>query len=446
MSSAMQPTILVIVGITGDLAKRKLLPAISELAVAAVLPEKFKIVGVTRRADVRIEDLFSSVAQASYHSEHLEIFQMQLHETADYIRLSAHLDDIGKSFNEPYQRLFYLSVPPQVSQPIIKLLGTSGVAAASNTKLLLEKPFGVDLASATDLVEDIDHYFKPGQVYRIDHYLAKEMAQNLIVFRDRNSLFKHTWNKDFIKSIEIVATEKIRIENRTAFYEQTGALRDLVQSHLLKLAALTLMDVPDSLEDVPTFRLKALQQLHVPKDIPTIDYAWRGQYTGYREEVDNPHSRVETYVNLTLHSSDPKWSGVPIKIITGKALHTKATEVRITYKHDKQYASNQLIIKLQPDEGIELRLYAQTPGYDRRVEHHSLKLAFKDHIAKVPGAYEQVFLDALHSQNSQFTTNQEVLESWRILALVQKQWAMSSEDLVVYKPGTKPENIHHVKA
>src|ERR1035437_2486585 len=210
------PTILIIFGITGDLSRRYLLPAIEAIAKAKKLPEKFEIVGITRQ-------------------KNFKFFQMDIGDEKDYKKLDSHLRKIEKTFGTPTQRLFYLSVPPGVSKSIIELLGKSGLAKIKNTNLLLEKPFGVDLKNATDLARHVDKYFSPTQVYRIDHYLAKETAQNIIVFREGNSLFKKTWNKDFIESIEIIASEKIGIEGRANFYEQTGALRDFVQSHLLQL-------------------------------------------------------------------------------------------------------------------------------------------------------------------------------------------------------------------
>jgi glucose-6-phosphate 1-dehydrogenase len=438
----MTPTILVIVGISGDLAKRKLLPAIGEIAAAGVLPDKFRVVGVTRRDDVRLENLTGSTKNREFLHEHGELFHMNLTEKADYQRLASHLLKIEKSFGTQAQRLFYLSVPPQVSQSIIEQLGTSGLAKAPNTKLLLEKPFGTDLASATELVQHIDQHFNSEQVYRIDHYLAKEMAQNLIVFRERNSLFKRTWNKEFIERLEIIASETLGIEGRATFYEQTGALRDVVQSHLLQLAALVLMKTPhaEKLAEVPNHRLAALQKLHAPAgDVKS--YAVRGQYATYQKEVSNPHSTVETFVSLTLESEDPRWEGVPITLIAGKALDIKTTEIRITYRKEHEYESNLLVLRLQPNEGVEIGLWTKKPGYEQQIEPHLLRFAYKDHFSVLPEAYEQVFLDAMRGDHTLFTTSEEVLETWRILQPVQEAWAMSDEPLQTYELGTKAGDI-----
>ena len=221
MSRTNQPTILVIVGITGDLSSRYLLPAIEKITAADVAPKDFKIIGVTRR-HVTKKEVIASLKSDSAHGflqKNLQMCQMNLSLAGDYQILTEHIAAIEKEFGSPAQKLFYLSVPPQVSQPIVELLGQSGLAKASDTKLLLEKPFGTDLVSAQDLVDHIDRYFTEDQVYRIDHYLAKEMAQNLLVFRGGNSLFKRTWNKDFIEKIEVISSEQIDIEGRASFYE-----------------------------------------------------------------------------------------------------------------------------------------------------------------------------------------------------------------------------------
>jgi glucose-6-phosphate 1-dehydrogenase len=438
----MPPTILVIIGITGDLSRRKLLPAIEEIVRANAVPGKFKIVGVTRQT-VSVDDVLRTASGGTHDflAKQLSMYQMDVTQAADYGGLSAYLQSIEADFGAPSQRLFYVSVPPQVAQPIVGLLGHTGLAAVPNTKLLLEKPFGTDLESAQELISQTTRYFTEDQVYRIDHYLAKEMAQNLIVFRGSNTLFRRTWNNDFIESVEIIATEDIRIEGRSSFYEQTGALRDIVQSHLLQLAALTLMATPHvgQLSEVPGARLAALRQLRLPQDKPLSTAVHRGQYNGYRKEVDNAHSVVETYVDLTLESTDPAWAGVPIRLITGKALAQKATQICITYKKDEGNESNLLVITLQPNEGVQLCLWAKVPGYEWRVEQHAMSMAFKDYFAAMPEAYEQVLVDAMQSDHTLFTGSDEVLETWRILQPIQKAWAMSdATDLSIYKPGSQP--------
>ncbi len=441
LNAKSKPTILVIIGITGDLSKRKLLPAIEQIIKAKAAPELFRVVGVTRRS-VSAKEVLGDGSEPHYLSKYLEMYQMELTKQEDYQRLYEHLNGIEKGFGKRAQCLFYLSVPPQISQPIIAFLGKAGFADR-DVKLLFEKPFGSDLVSAQELIKQTKKYFKEEQIYRIDHYLAKEMAQNMIVFREGNALFKRTWNKNFIESIEVIASEKIDIEGRTTFYEQTGALRDLVQSHLLQLTALTLMAVPEpgNLHEVPKLRLRALKHLHFPTGQLVGNYAKRGQYEGYRNEVGNPGSMVETYVDITLESRDPQWVGVPIRLITGKALKKKATEIRVTYKKEQDHESNELIIKLQPNEGVELGLWTKVPGYQWRLAHHALKLAFKDYFTALPEAYEQVLLDAMNSDHILFTSSEEVLETWRILSPLQQAWGMSDKDLELYERGREIKHL-----
>ena len=438
-----QPTIIIIVGISGDLSRRKLLPALSQIVSAGAMPDKYKIIGITRQNNLVVADLFLKTKNPDVISSNLELWEMDLTEVNDYKKLVKHLEQIEKEFGSPAQRLFYLSVPPQISQPIIEALGLSGLSKIKDTKLLLEKPFGVDLASAQELTVDINKYFLSSQVYRIDHYLAKEMAQNIIVFRQDNSLFKRTWNKDFIERIEIIASEEIGIEGRSIFYEQTGALRDLVQSHLLQLAALTLMDIPDDreFEDIPKRRLAALENLHLPQDEAVFDNVIRGQYKGYQQEVNNNGSTVETFVSLNLHSDDPKWQGVPIVLTTGKSLNEKFTGVRILYKKDKSHEANELVLKLQPDEGVQLCIWTKSPGYDHKVDQHPLKFNFKEYYPLLPEAYEQVLFDAIQSDHSLFASGEEILATWKIMDVIQKAWEMSADDLKTYQPGDSASQI-----
>ncbi|HAE36577.1 MAG: Glucose-6-phosphate 1-dehydrogenase [Candidatus Nomurabacteria bacterium GW2011_GWF2_35_66] len=438
-----QPTILIIIGISGDLSKRKLLPAIGEIAKTGMIPSQFKIVGVTRQSNISLENLLKHTINKDYLLKNTELFEMNLEKEEDYEKLGNRLGEIEKEFGSSSQYLFYLSVPPNTSKSIIEFLGKGGLARRDNTKLLLEKPFGIDLESATQLVDHIDKYFKREQIYRIDHYLAKETAQNIIIFREGNSLFKKTWNKDFIEKIEITVSEEIGIEGRSNFYEQTGALRDLIQSHLLQLLALTLMDIPKEghLEEVPHLRYEALRQIRIPSIPSLITYVKRGQYKGYREEVNNLDSMTETFASIDLESTDPKWQGVKINLTTGKALKDKFTEIKILYKKDNDHESNELLLRLQPDEGISFSVWAKRPGYEHQVSRHALNFSFKDHYTALPEAYEQVLFNAINGDHSLFSTSEEVVETWRILDELQKIWATSAYDLIIYKKGSTIEEI-----
>lgn len=436
-----RPTILVIVGITGDLAQRKLLPAIESIAAAGMLPEQFAVIGVSRR-ESDAQAVLGDDEKFPYLARHLTMHRMNLEAADDYHGLADYLRTIEAGFGHPAQRLFYLSVPPQVSRPIINFLGEAGLSNGPQAKLLLEKPFGTDLSSAEELIAATHRHFDEDRVYRIDHYLAKEMAQNILVFRAGNSLFKRTWNKDFIEKIEIIASETISIEGRAIFYEQTGALRDLVQSHLLQLAALTLMDLPkpDAWQQVPRLRLQALEQLMPPTEHFERDVR-RGQYEGYRQEVANPHSMVETFVALTLFSRAPQWAGVPITLVTGKALDRKATEIRIHYRREDAHESNQLTLRIQPQEGIEVCLWTKRPGYERQLEQVPLDLSFAEHYDSLPEAYEQVLVDAMRGDHSLFTSSDEVLAAWHILAPIQESWSKPDAELIVYPLGSNFEAL-----
>jgi glucose-6-phosphate 1-dehydrogenase len=267
------------------------------------------------------------------------------------------------------------------------------------------------------------------------------MAQNILIFRGNNPLFKHTWNRDFIEAIEIISTESIDIEGRSVLFEQTGALREFMQSHLLQLAALTLIELPASrkLSDIPAARLKALKQLRAPADVTTRTV--RGQYDGYQKEVNNPGSTVETFASVTLHSSDPNWHDVPITLTTGKALNQKLTEIRLSYREHDTEEANMLVLRIQPNEGIEVDVWAKQPGFEKKLQKLPLVFSYARHFDSLPAAYEHVFIDALKGDHTLFTSNAEVIESWRILEPVQQAWGFGQVELKIYKKGSKPEAI-----
>ncbi|MES2225163.1 MAG: hypothetical protein V4478_04230 [Patescibacteria group bacterium] len=354
------PTILVLVGITGDLSKRKLVPAIESLKEKGQLPEQFELVGVTRKDSPLL-------------------FKMDLDKSEDYARLAEHLEKIESRWRMPAQRLFYLSVAPTVSLPIIKHLGESGLSAIPQTKLLLEKPFGLDLKSAEAFIEGISEHFSEEQVYRIDHYLAKDTVR---------ALSRLNIEKESVRQIKVSASEAIGIEGRAGFYEQTGALRDFIQSHLLEVAAMIIN---------PLHRLQALKNLFVPTDKEIPLYVQRGQYEGYREAVENPGSTVETKVSVSLRSHDPVLEGTEIVVETGKALSKKSTDIAISYKDGASH-----VISLNDSTN----------------------------------AYENVFTDAIAGDSEYFISKEEVLETWRILAPIQEYWKEHDEDLAVYEEGS----------
>lgn len=420
-------TTLVIFGITGHLAQRKLLPALANI-IEAGNADELSIIGVSRRDVEQYQVLGDHHHQLSGTTS---LFKMDVNDPAEYVRLK---DYIGAGEDE--QVLFYLSVPPDSVANIIEGLGQAGLNGPQ-CKLLLEKPFGTDLKSAHAMIDHTANHFNETQVYRIDHYLAKEMAQNVVMFRATNAIFRHLWSNKYIERIEVMALESIDIEGRVDFYEQTGALRDLVQGHLMQLLALTISDIPDELnwDELPALRLAALESVQ-PADPKKCVHA---QYQGYHDEVSNPDSSVETFVSLLLESNDPNWQGVPLALTTGKALNRKKTEVRVHFKRTHEAQSNCLIFKIQPDEGIQIDLLTKKAGYEREVEHHKLSYIYPPDT-RLPDAYEQVLVDAISSRKSLFASSGEVLRSWEILAPVQEAW-LSRNNIETYPKGSKARDV-----
>ena len=423
-------TKLLIFGITGDLSTRKLLPALKEIIATGEFDE-LSIIGVSRR-DVDVSELLMSSVGDTGLADKVSVFSMNLARASDYVKLK---DFIQLTDDE--QLLVYLSVPPQAATQIVDFMGEAGVNSP-NVKLMFEKPFGVDLVSAHDVIARTARYYDESQIYRIDHYLAKEMAQNIVAFRGGNALFSHIWNNNFVDAIEVVASEKIGIEGRADFYEPTGALRDVLQGHVLQLLALTLMDIPHDFDwsELPELRLRALQ--HIKSADP--DKAIRAQYDGYQNEVENPGSGTETFVSLELQSDQPRWQGVPIRVSTGKALSHKTTEVRIHLKKLHEAQSNCIIFRIQPNEGIDIELFTKKPGYDREFETKELSFNFAED-EKLPDAYEQVIVDAIRSRKSLFTSSEEVLRAWEILEPVQTAWGMNNQPLRTYMQQSRIDDI-----
>jgi len=413
MAEAMlPPAILTIFGITGDLSKRKLLPSVYYLAEDNRLPTNFKIVGITRRgmtvAEV-IDAIRTSVHQQgrtcrSATLKKLEkriiIVKMDLTSAPQYAKLKNQLDEIEAEQSVCLNRMFYLAMPSQVFIPVVHLLGEAGlnngcVHGKAESRLLIEKPLGYDLNSATELINTISISFNEEQLYLIDHYLAKAAVQDLLAFRLSNTEFEPVWNRNHIKQIVITADESIGIEGRVIFYEQMGALRDVIQSHLFQLLSLVTMDLPKtaSAGAIHAAKLKLLNSVEEPK------ISLRGQYQGYREEVDNADSTVETFAALKLFINSRKWQGVPIVLRTGKKLAVKSTEVRIVFKDKTKVLDLRTRVNQKDD-------------------------------------YEQVIAGALLGDKALFVSRDEALSSWRIIEPVLRAWADNDTELKIYKAGS----------
>jgi glucose-6-phosphate 1-dehydrogenase len=423
-------TKLLIFGITGDLSTRKLLPAINKIVQVNEFKD-IEVIGVSRR-EVDIEELIKTSTGGSELVKKTTIVSMDLANADDYLRLKQQVN-----LSDDEQLLVYLSVPPSASTQIVDFLGAAGLNGA-NVKLLFEKPFGVDYDSALEMIERTARYYSEEQIYRIDHYLAKEMAQNIVAFRGGNAIFSHLWNNASIEKITVAAIESLDIEGRAQFYEQTGALRDVIQGHLVQLLALVLMEIPKDLDwdTLPEMRLKALRQL-LPAD---PEKAHRAQYKGYQQEVNNPGSLTETFVALDVQSSDPRWKDVQLTLVTGKALDRKFSEVRIHFRKLHAAQSNCLVLRIQPDEGVEMELFTKKPGYDREFETQKLKFTYPED-AVLPDAYEQVIVDAIRARKSLFTSSKEVLASWRVLQPIQASWMMDPTPPKIYPVGSTVEAV-----
>lgn len=384
-------TLLVIFGITGDLSTRKLLPALSHIIHDDNAPE-LEVLGVSRR-EVDLQALISDSTQDDELASRTGLLTMDVAKVDDYRKLKDAITASGAD-----QTLIYLSVPPGAAAQIVDLLGEAGVNTP-DVHLLFEKPFGFDLASAQDFIDRTRRYFEEEQIYRIDHYMAKEVAAEIARLRRGAEAEHHHWGADAIESVTILASEAIGIEGRAQFYEQTGALRDFIQGHLMQLLSLVLMTRPTLNESLPQQRLKALQQI-IPVN---AELTTRGQYEGYQEEAQNPGSNVETFVAVELQSNDENWRGVPLRLITGKALDEKHSYIDIQYKDGRSLFFEEG--KVTVTEGRTL------------------------------DAYERVLIEAIAGRKELFTTSDEIIRSWEILAPLQYSWEMASEPIQLYKKG-----------
>ena len=453
----LEPAIIVIFGITGDLSRRYLLPSLYHLLKDGLLHEKTEIVGVTR-GTLTTHELLEQVdlcgngignvcdpKALEEMKQHTTMFQMDLTSSADYASLHQKLDEIETSDGVCMNRLYYLSIPPQVYMPVIRLLGEQGFNTSCQhgqamTRLLVEKPFGFDLRSAEELINETAEVFGEEQIFRIDHYLAKETVQNILTFRFQNPIFEPLWNQQYIAGISISAFEKIGIEGRAAFYEPLGAIRDFIQSHLLQVLAIVTMDKPEAFdsEHIHLAKQSVMGQIEpVPAD-KVKERVLRGQYEGYREEVKNSDSVTETFAAVTTYIDSPRWKGVPIRLSTGKAMNERKTEVRVSFHGSSGNANNHLRFRIQPNEGIELDLVTKKPGFSDDLETTAMNFSYNHDFENHghPDAYERVLVDAVRGDHTLFATSEEVLASWRVLQPVLDAWSQGSDDLIFYKSGS----------
>ena len=451
-----KPTILVIFGISGDLSKKKLLPSLFQLYKNKHLPDKLSIIGLSRQQldrseffstiSFRTTDQIESSLLGNFQDK-VNLLTFDLTSQDDYLTLKDQiLNDSSKFENKEVNLLFYLSIPPNIFSTVVKNLGESNLNKINDsisTKLLVEKPFGYDLLSAEKLIADTKEFFDEDQIYRIDHYLAKDTAQNILTFRRYNPLFQTTWNNQHIKSIKISAFESIGIEGRAKFYESIGALRDLIQSHLLQLMALVTMTLPKDLTNsdaVHLARHDILSNIKPFKDYDEVSRnVIRGQYRTYRDEVDNQSSMIETYASITVEIENSIWKGVPITLSTGKALKEKKTEITINFTASHEEATNTLTFRIQPNEGIDICVTVKKPGLDNKTDIVDMDFSYKDSFDNysTEESYERVIIDALRKDNTLFATSEEIIDTWNILQPVIDYWASNKNDLIIYENGSQ---------
>lgn len=453
----LEPSIIVIFGVTGDLSQRYLLPALYHLVKDGLLHEKTEIIGVSRR-HIDPAELLNDTTLCSQEEdgicdpqalqkmrEHFHMVQLDPSNGEDYARLLKTMNEYEDTEGVCMNRLYYLSIPPQVYGPVIKHmeaeeLNTGCQHHVAESRILIEKPFGYDTKSAQVLIEELTHGFREEQTYRIDHYLAKETVQNILTFRFENPIFETLWNRNHISSIEVSASEKIGIEGRAQFYEPLGALRDFIQSHLLQLLAIVTMDRPAAMDsqNIHASKQAVLRQVRAVAADKINEDAVRGQYENYRQEVNNPNSRTETFAGIRLSVNSERWQNVPMTLWTGKQLAEKRTEVTVCFKGQDGEAANYLRMRIQPNEGIELDLLAKKPGFDNELQPAAMDFSYRNNFGshEHPDAYERVLVDAVRGDRTLFATGEEVMQAWRIVQPVLDAWSRSAQGPDTYKGGS----------
>ena len=475
------PTTLVIFGATGDLAKRKLLPAIYNLAHEGALPERFNLIGSSRGelSDDEFRTLArESISQFSRRPPDDQVLDKLL-ENVRYITGSFDDDSVYEqvkssagAFDDeggmPFNRVFYLSTAPAFFPVIVGKLGEHGLdrREGSEVRVVIEKPIGTNLAEARELNRAFLAVLDEAQVFRIDHYLGKETVQNVMAFRFANGMFEPIWNRNFIDYVQITAAEDIGIGTRAGYYDQSGALRDLVQNHMLQLLTLLCMEPPVtfSADHVRDEKVKVLHAIDPPRPEEVASRTVRAQYSagmsggepvkGYLEEEDvPPDSKTETYVGLRLDVDNWRWAGVPIYLRTGKRLARKITEIAVTLKpvpHIAFHAEgsvgvqpNQLVLTVQPNEGVSLSLGAKIPGTRMRIRPVNMEFLYGTaFLSQSPEAYERLIMDAMRGDATLFTRDDEVEAQWRICDPILDAWAQDRDGSLPQYPagsGGPPE-------
>ena len=459
--------LLVIFGASGDLTGRKLLPSLYELHVKNLLPDRFCILGAARteytdeeyRAFEK-EHILEAAKDKGVDEKQLDSFLKRIFylafdstDSAEYVKLKDRIQSLQKQEHLPDKIIYYLATPPAMYERIPAFLQDNGMNIAHNPggwrRIIIEKPFGTSLESAQNLNEHLRKIFEEKEIYRIDHYLGKETVQNILVLRFSNGIFEPLWNRNYIDSVEISATETLGVENRGKYYDEAGALRDMVQNHLMQLMAFTAMESPSVFEPEPIRDeiVKVFRALHAYTPHEMNTWIVRGQYNGYREEKNvAPDSDTETYVAMKMFIDNWRWSGVPFYIVTGKKLPEKRSEIVINFKSTPHQlfagqcsggSCNKLIIRIQPDESISLRFGLKMPGAGFTVKQVGMNFRY-DSLSDnyLPDAYERLLLDAMLGDSTLYARSDALEASWRIIDPILKHWEKEgSKNLFFYEPG-----------
>ena len=467
------PSSLVIFGVTGDLARKKLMPAVYDLANRGLLPPGFALVGFARR-DWDNEDFMQVVhdavmehARTDFHedvwaqlAEGIRFVSGTFDDDDAFARLKDTIEELDRERGTMGNHAFYLSIPPKAFPVVTEQLRRSGLAEQKDgqwRRVVIEKPFGSDLKTARELNAVVESVFPADSVFRIDHYLGKETVQNILALRFANQMFEPLWNADHVEHVQITMAEDIGVGGRAGYYDGIGAARDVIQNHLLQLLALTAMEEPISFDatDLRAEKEKVLASVRLPEDLG-LGTA-RGQYSGGwqgGEKVDgfleedgmNPDSVTETYAALRLTIANRRWDGVPFYLRAGKRLGRRVTEIAVVFKRAPQYlfapgqtselGHNALVIRVQPDEGVTIRFGSKVPGANMQVRDVTMDFGYGHAFTEAsPEAYERLILDVLLGDPPLFPRHEEVELSWKILDPIEEYWATQGQP-EQYRPGT----------
>ncbi|CDN42301.1 MULTISPECIES: glucose-6-phosphate dehydrogenase [Paenibacillus] len=474
-SSAAEGAVYYLFGATGDLARRKLFPALFSLYKEGKLAENFAVVGLARRPrdnEQFRQDVYESIMEfCRYKPTDVEVWQkfadhfvykpLDIHNVDGFRELNQLSSELDEKFGIEGNRLFYLALAPELFGPVSFNLRDGGLLESKGWhKLVIEKPFGYDLESARELNGQISQVFKEEEVYRIDHYLGKEMVQNIQVLRFANQLFEPLWNKDHIANVQITLSETVGVEERGGYYDNSGALRDMGQNHILQMITMIAMEPPgrlhpESLRDEKVKVLRSLRQYASSEEVR--DNVVRAQYSsgqskgkelpGYRQEDSvNPESKTETYFAAKVLVDNFRWAGVPFFIRTGKRLPVKTTEIVIEFKNvpdnvlfakRHKLGPNLLVIRVNPTEGIYLKINAKKPGADNEVQPVAMEFCQSCQVGiNTPEAYELLIYDAARGDSTYFTRWDEVAAAWTFVDRIAAAWRESGEDLLSYPAGS----------